>query len=88
MEQNIIYKCIHLKLDSQVNCSRLMKKKDILLYLGRDLRIPKVMRPLIIKEMESIGIIKNLNRDMVIVNPIEKDFEKDAKDIALSFGIY
>ena len=88
MEESIIYICIHQRLSNNVDSTRLMDKKNLYLILKKIYHIPKNMIPPIIKEMESKGILQNLNKRHVIINPIYIDLDKEMNKIYEEMGVF
>lgn len=63
----IIYKIFIVKLNEICNKSKIIERKKLNDILGRVYHIPKQLKDQFITNLESIGLIKKLNRDNVIV---------------------
>jgi len=62
----IIYSYLHFKLYNQTNGSHSMKLKDAVNFLS-NWRIPKFLRRIIIKELELLGKVEKINRNVIEV---------------------
>jgi len=57
----LLYLYIHSKLYKQTNGSHIMKLKDATTFLS-NWKIPKRIRPLVMKELEIIGLTEKIDR--------------------------
>ena len=88
MDDIIIYNCIHKKLNEKVNCTRLMRKRDLYFILAVTYKTPKKIIPLIMKEMEECNIIKDVNKQFIEVKPFKDDIEQKANKLYEKMGIF
>ena len=88
MDNVLIYECIHTKLCEKMGLRRYMSKRDLYKYLGIHFKIPKKMVPCIIKEMELVGILKDLDKRKVEILPVKLDLEQNANKIYAELGIF
>jgi len=75
-----VYHLIHLFLKSRVNPNNFIKRKDVLLYLGRYFHIDKKYKNLVISELIELNLFKKVNRDVLEYIPNKKTdrLEKDS----------
>ena len=88
MNDLILYNCVHKKLNMKVNCTRMMRKKDFYKILRLNYRIPNKLIPPIIKELEILKIIENVNRNYIKIKPYKKDFEEQANKLYIKLGVF
>ena len=88
MDESILYNCIHKKLLTKVNYTKLFRKRDLYLYLGRIHKIPKSLIPPLLKELENNGIIKNINKQFVIILPLKKDLEEHVNEVYARLKVF
>jgi len=62
---NILYLYLHLKIWEYFK-SEVISLKDFKNYMF-EWRIPKKLRPIVVKELECIGLITRKNRNLVII---------------------
>jgi len=87
----IFYLCVHKRLDEKVDITRIMNKKDFYDMLGRTYHLPKKLWCCVLKEMEEMGMVKDLGvrrNNNIQINKILKDPEKDANEFYEKFGIF
>jgi len=82
----ILYLYIHAKLKSLLGNQIICHEKELRSYLFQ-WRIPLSLRPLIIKEMELLGLIKRKNRFIIEINNSKFNFE-DIRGYYEELGLY
>lgn len=68
----IMYLYLHTKIVEN-SSNGLIAYRDAVSYL-HEWRIPKELRVIIIKEMETLGLLKRVNRDVIELNRPKIDF--------------
>ena len=58
------------------------------MFLTVNYKIPKKLIPPIIKEMELLGILEDLNQRQVKIMPIDIDIEQEANKIYVKMGLF
>jgi hypothetical protein len=91
IEIGILYLCIHKKLEERINLGRIYPKKEFFRIMGETFHVPKHMRIIVLKEMQSKGLIKDLGckkNNNIYVNKIDIDMEKDMSKLYELAGIF
>lgn len=91
MEYPVIYLYIHKKLIQQAGINNVISKNSFYLILGRSHHIPKNLTPVVIKEMEKLGMIKNLGttkNNNIELNPIKIDPEEQVGLLYKKVGLF
>jgi len=85
---NIFYLCVHKRLFEKVGLSGNMLKDDFYILLGEIYHIPKVVRVIILKEMEKLNMIEVVEKDFIKVNPIIIDPEENINKFYEAIGLF
>ena len=87
----ILYLCIHKKLEERIGISRIYPKKGFYRLIGETFHVPKNMRVCVQKEMEKMGLIKEIgtkkNNDIEVLQ-VDFDLEKDSSKFYEWLGLW
>jgi len=84
----ILYLGLHNQLVKKFGVNKIIKRKELLCKLGKHGQIPKPIRFLVIKEMESKKLIEIVNRDEIKILNCKIDLERDSNKLYQLAGIY
>ena len=82
----VFYFYIHYKLKEKFNVATVLSTKEAMNFLF-EWRIPKEIRPVIIKELEILNLIERLNKKTIKIKDSIFDIE-DLREFYKSTGIY
>ena len=88
MNTNLLYLCLHNLLKRRYGFNREITRKELFCELGKHYLVPKKLRPVIIKEMEEIELIKLNDNGTVLILKCEFDLEDNANDFYKHFKIF
>lgn len=81
MEENILYLCIHKRINEKVSMFHdEITEKDFLTLLGKEYHIPKKLKLVVIKGMEEEGMIEvlgKIGKRRIKIIPMQVNFEKE-----------
>ena len=78
IKEGILYISLHNQLIKKFGVNHIITKKDIFEKLGRHQQIPKAVRELAMKELESKGLIKIDSIHCIRILPCEIDLETES----------
>jgi hypothetical protein len=84
----ILYLSLHNQLKKIYGINRIITRKEFFCKLGKHSQVPKIARILVIKEMEEMNLIKQLNRENILILNCEWDLERDANKFYQWLEIY
>ena len=84
----LLYISLHNLLKKKVGLDRIISRKDFYTILGKHFLIPKNIRIVVIKEMESRGLVKQENKDNIKILNCDLDIEKDISSWYQKVGIF
>lgn len=87
----ILYLCIHKKLEERIGLSRLYPKEGFFRLMGETFHVPKNMRVCVQKEMENMGLIKEIGdkkNSNIEVLKIDFDLENDSSKFYEWLGLW
>lgn len=88
----ILYLCIHNKLLCRTTSfNKIYPKKEFFRMLGETFHVPKNMRVVVLKEMELMGLLKDLGskkNNNIQVNRARVDIEREANKLYEQVGLY
>ena len=84
----ILYLGLHNQLKQKWGVGHVVSRKEFFCKLGKHYMIPKDLRVIVIKEMEGMLLIKQENRDNLLICDCKWDLERDAKKFYKFAGIY
>jgi hypothetical protein len=76
----LLYLSLHNQLVRKVGFDRIISRKDFFCIIGKHFLIPKNVKPIIIKEMEELDLIKRENKESIKVLKSDINFLEDAHD--------
>lgn len=82
----VFYFYIHYKLKEKFNVATVLSTKETMNFLF-EWRIPKEIRPIIIKELEMLGLIKRVNKKTIKIQDSKFNIE-DVREFCKAVGIY
>lgn len=82
----IFYYYIHYKLKEEYRVATVISTKEAMKFLF-EWRIPKKLRPIIIKELEILNLIERVNKKTVKINDSNFTLE-DLREYNKAMGIY
>ena len=90
MELNIalLYLSLHNQLKKSIGMTRTITRKDFYTILGKHFLIPKNVRVCIIKEMELMNMVKQLDRDTIKVLDYDLDIERDVSKFYKTLDLF
>lgn len=88
MTEILMYKCIHSKLVTKADRNGHISKRDLYMFLGINYKIPRNLITPIIKEMEDLNIIKNIDKQKVIIMPCKFNAERDANKFYKLYNVF
>lgn len=84
----LLYLGLHNQLVKKYGEKTVITRKEFFEKIGRHYMLPKNLRYLIIKEMAEMGLLKQINRDNLMILPQELDIEKDSNKIFSMLKIF
>ncbi|GEM_PF-1610745 len=81
LKAGLLYLGLHNQLVKKYGAGTIISRKEFFEKIGRHYILPKVLRPLITKEMEQAELIRVVNRDNLEILPTDIDIEKDSNKI-------
>lgn len=84
----LLYLSLHNQLKRKAGMSKLISRKDFFTILGKHFLIPKNMRIIIIEEMKDRDLIKQQDKENIIVLPCEINLETDANKLYKMAGLF
>lgn len=85
---NILYLCLHNLLKRRYGVDQEITKKELFCELGKHFLVPKKVKPLIIKEMEVLNLLKQQKGGTILILKNDFDLENDACKFFEYYGIY
>lgn len=85
---NIFYLCVHKRIFEKVGLSGTMLKEDFYIMLGEIYHIPKVIRIIVLKEMEKLRMVEIVDKDFIKVNPLIIDPEENISKFYEKIGLF
>ena len=82
----VFYFYIHYKLKEKFKVATVLSTKDTANFLF-EWRIPKEIRPIIIKELEILGLIERINKKTIKINNSKFDIE-DVREYCKAVALY
>jgi hypothetical protein len=87
-EIKIIYLSCHHLLKKKFGINKEVNKKEVYSEFGRHFLVPKNLRIVVIKELESLDLVKVVNRENIIIKKGEIDIEKDISKLYQEVGLF
>jgi len=84
----LLYLSLHNLLKRKHGVNNIITRKEFFCELGKHYLVPKNLRPIIIKEMEEIKLIKQQPLGNILILKCEWDLEKDVQEFYQRFNIY
>ena len=84
----IFYLCVHKRIYEKVGLSGNMIKEDFYKMLGEIYHIPKVLRIIILKEMEKMKMCELIDKQYIKVNPLIIDPEENPNKFYQELGLF
>jgi hypothetical protein len=84
----LLYLALHNQLTKKHGINNTLTRKEFYIKLGKHYMIPKSLRYVVIKEMEEMNLIKQVDRDNIEVLPHKINIERDAKDLFNLANLY
>ena len=85
---NILYLSLHSLLKRRYGIQVEITRKELFCELGKHFLVPKSARPLIIKEMEVLSLLKQNENGQILILKSEFNLEEDINKFYKHFGIY
>ena len=79
IKRGILYLSLWNQVFKKVGVNKIITRNEFFCILGKHYLIPKQVRPLIIKEMESIGLLKRENKENIRVLECDINIEDKNK---------
>lgn len=86
--RGVLYLSLYNQLCKLVGINRLITRKQFFGKLGKHFLIPKRLRPVVLKEMELMELIKKIDRDTIKVLNCDIDLERDANKLYKKVGLF
>jgi len=84
----ILYLCLHNLLKKRYGVNNTITKKELFCELGKHYLVPKKLRPIIIKEMEEVCLLKQESSGSITLLKCDIDLENDANKFYERFKIF
>jgi len=84
----LLYVSLHSQLKIKAGIRRCVTRKVFFEKLGRHFLIPKKLKPIVIKEMEQLGLVESMNNGDIRILDCDIDMERDAGKLYEMCGIY
>lgn len=84
----ILYLSLHNLLKKRYGINTVFTRKQIYCELGKHFVVPKNIRDCVIKELQTMKLIKRKDRDNVMLLDCEIDLEKDANILYERLKLY
>lgn len=81
IKREILYLSLYNHLRKKVGVNGIITRKEFFCDLGKHFIVPKPSRPIVIKEMESMGLMKRENKENLRVLSCEIDIENNVGDL-------
>jgi len=88
LEIGLLYLSLHCQLCNLTDGAGEITRKEFFRKLGQHFLIPKNLRPVVIREMEKMGLIKRKNRDVIIILDKKIDLERDVNKLYKLAGLF
>jgi len=88
LESGLLYLALHNQLVKKYGVGMKVPRKEIFAKIGRHYMIPKSLRHIVIKEMESFNLLKILDRDNVLILNSKLNLERDYHKLLLLYNSY
>lgn len=88
MSQSLLVNCIHNKLLKKADYFGHISKKELYMFLAINYKIPRKLVYPIIKELETMNVLKDLDKRKVLILPCSFDIDKDANKYYVRFNIF
>jgi len=85
---SILYLCLHNLLKKRHGIGEEITRKELFCELGKHFLVPKKVKPLIIKEMEELKLLKKQTNGAILILKCEYDLEKDANMFYEQIGLF
>jgi len=83
----LLYLGLHNQLTKKVGLDGIMSRKEFFIKIGRHSQIPKVLRPIVLKEMIDRELIEIINRDKIKILPLDINIEENCNELYKLAGI-
>jgi len=74
---SLLYLSLHNQLVKKVGVNGIISRKDLFIKLAKHYLVPKNLREAVLKEMESMNLIKRQDRKNIKILKCDWDLEKD-----------
>lgn len=82
-----MYHWIHQRLVRDIGLCQ-YKKKDFCIMMSRLYHVPKKFVPILIFDMVSLQMVRDIDKDNLEVLPLRRDIEEDCNKIYHEIGIF
>ncbi len=84
----ILYISLYTLLRKKVDLDRIISRKEFFTILGKHYLVPRVLRDVVIKEMEKRELIEKVSRDSIRILECDYDLERDANKFYEMIGFF
>jgi len=88
MNIGLLYLSLHNLLRKKMGINREISKKDFYCILGKHFLVPKNIRAVIIKEMEVRGLVKQEDKNTIIILDCDINLEENPNKFYRQAGIF
>lgn len=87
LKVGLLYLSLHNQLIKQVGVNKIISRKEFFCIIGKHFLVPKNLRMVVIKEMENRSLIKQENKEIIILKPMY-DLENDINKFYQMAGLF
>ena len=84
----LLYLSLHNQLKRRAGINKTISRKDFFTILGKHFLIPKNIRIIVIQEMQERELIKQEDKENLLVLPYEIDLETDVNKLYQMAGLF
>jgi hypothetical protein len=88
LSAGLLYLGLHNQLIKKYGESSIITRKEFFTKIGKHYMLPKNLRPLIIKEMQTAKLIERVSRDKLKIMPSDIDLDKDCNELYSILELY
>lgn len=88
LKTGLLYVSLHNQLKLKAGVTRCVSRKMFFEKLGRHFLIPKKLKPIVIKEMEALHLVKIEQSGEIRILDCDIDMDKDVSKLYQICGIY